>query len=277
MEVLSYRQEMLPDVVALFNRVTAPVPHCYEVSEAAFAGCFMSLDEGRKKHHSLERQDVLVASEKGKVIGLIHPALKDGQADEGIVRFFAYERGRRDAGQALLEAGRDRLHENGARQIQVFPQEFLYPCYHIECAYLSDRMDHVQALLAMNGYRRARGEIFFQWPGFRKRDLPPTDVKVAIEVERKDRGSVRPDVIVVPRLNGEVVGNCTCGSEAVRTGNPSGDEWFFCHLLWVKDELQGRGLGRHLLQMASEVSGTYFLHVRSKYLTPWGRCPRDMG
>lgn len=250
MEVLPYRSEMLPGVVALYNRATAPVPHCYRVREETFSGGFMNLSEGREDKHRLDKQEMLVAREKGEVAGFIHAAFTDGQASDGAIRFFAYERGRREAGQKLLDAGQAWLREGGATRIHVFPQELIYPFYHIECAYLSDRMDHVQALLGMNGYRRARGEVFLDWPGFEKRDPRPTEINVIIEIERKERGGARPDVVVVPRLNGQVVGNCTNGSESLRTGNAEGDEWFFTHLLWVNDELQGRGLGRHLLQIA---------------------------
>ena len=182
MEVLPYRSEMLSDVVALYNRATAPVPHCYGVSDATFERGFMNLSEGRQKEHRLGKQEVLVAREKGGVIGFIHLAFKDGQTDEGVIRFFAYERGKREAGQMLLDAGRAWLREHGATRIHVFPQELIYPFYHIECAYLSDRMDHVQALLGMNGYRRVRGEVFLDWAGFEKRDPLPTDVNVTIGI-----------------------------------------------------------------------------------------------
>ncbi len=252
MEILPYDPGMLSDVASLYNRATASVPHCYSVGEAAFGGSFMKLPEGRE-HCRLGAQEVQVARDAGTVVGFVHAAvvgIGDDPEDQGVIRFLWYERGKRKAGQALLEAAGNWFRRHGVVRAQAFPNECTYPFYHLDSAFLSDGLDHVQALLAVNGYRRTRGEVFLDWPGLEPRQPPPTEVNAVIEVERKERDGRRPDVRVVARLGGDVVGVCNGESAARRTGHPAADEWFFTHWLGVEDEYQGRGLGRHLLQRA---------------------------
>lgn len=253
MEILPYDPGMRSDVASLYNRATASVPHCYSVDEAAFGASFMKLAEGREKHCRLGAQEVHVAKDAGAVVGFVHAAVagfRDDQEDQGVIRFLWYERGKRKAGQALLEAAGDLFRRHGVARAQAFYPKCTYPFYYLESAFLSDRLDHVQALLAVNGYRRTKGEIFLDWPDLEPREPPSTEVNAAIDVERTERAGRRPDVKVVARLGGDIVGVCNNGSGALRTGHPAADEWFFTHWLGVEDEYQGRGLGRHLLQRA---------------------------
>ena len=97
-----------------------------------------------------------------------------------MIRFLWYRRGRRTVGQALLAAAEEHLRERGMAQAVAFQQDYRYRCYHFAHAYLSDHLDHVQALLAFNGYQRAAGEVFLDWPDYEL--VSPVSPEPAVEV-----------------------------------------------------------------------------------------------
>jgi len=266
-EILTYDPSMLGGLAAAYNRATSDVPHCYPVAEDTFGKGLRELSEDRKKDCSLGWQEVLVARDGSDVAGFVHPAIgrlgkdKDRVAsgsstevtrrgDVGMIRFLAYDRGRRATGQALLAAAEARLRERGARSVQVCPQEAVYPFYYAEPAFLSDRLDHVQALFAFSGYAKTRGEVFLDWPDFEPREPEPGAVRADIEVERREKPGRRADVFVRARVEGKEVGVCRSGSLAEASGAREADEWVFTHWLGVEREMQGKGLGRHLLARA---------------------------
>ncbi|MHC4201091.1 MAG: GNAT family N-acetyltransferase [Planctomycetota bacterium] len=253
MEIITYDPSMLEGLAAAYNRATSDLPHCYPVAEDTFEGGLRELSEDRKKDCSLGWQEVLVARDGNVVVGFVHPAigrLGEDKADVGMIRFLAYDRGRRATGQALLAAAEARLRERGARSVQVCPQEAIYPFYYAEPAFLSGRLDHVQALLAFSGYAKTRGEVFLDWPDFEPREPEPSAVGADIEVERREKPGRRPDIFVRARVAGKEVGVCHSGSLAQASGASEADEWVFTHWLGVERDVQGKGLGRRLLRRA---------------------------
>jgi ribosomal protein S18 acetylase RimI-like enzyme len=58
------------------------------------------------------------------------------------------------------------------------------------------------------------------------------------------------------------VGICQCVSCGGYTAAPEAQDWCFTKWLGISDELQGRGLGRHLLQRALlELRGAGYQHA----------------
>ena len=250
-EILTCDPSMLKGLAAAYNKATSDVPLCYPVAEDTFDRGLRELSEDRKKDCSIGWQEVLVARDGNDVVGFAHPAIgrlgEDKQA-VGMIRFLAYDRGRRATGQALLTAAEARLRERGARSVQICPQEAIYPFYYAEAAFLSDRLDHVQALSAFSGYAKTRGEVFLDWPGFEPREPEPSAARADITVERREKPGRRADVFVHARVEGKEIGVCRSGSLAEASGAREADEWVFTHWLGVDREMQGKGLGRQLLR-----------------------------
>ncbi len=171
------------------------------------------------------------------------------RATVGFIRFLAYDRGRRDAGQALLSAAEERLSEWGAGEIIAFNWNG-YPFYHQHGACLSEHMGHVDALLRANGYRMALGEVFLDWPDFVPlTPVPmPTGLDVELELEWKRGRTLRPGLVVKVLRGGKEVGACVCVSSAEWSRAPRAEDTLFVLVMYLEEELQGRRLGLHLLQ-----------------------------
>lgn len=171
------------------------------------------------------------------------------RATVGFLRFLAYDRGRRDAGQALLSAAEKRLSKWRAEEITAFNWDG-YSFYHQHAANLSEHMGHVDALLRANGYRIALGEVFLDWPDF----VPPTPVPMptGLDVELKlkwKRGRTLRPGLTIEVLRGEKeLGACVCMSSAEWSRAPGGEDALVVLVIYLEEELQGRHLGLHLLQ-----------------------------
>jgi len=173
---------------------------------------------------------------------------QDG-ATVGVLRFLAYDRGRRDIGRALLAEAEARLSEWGAREITAFNWDG-YPFYHQHAACLSEHMGHVDALLRANGYRIALGEVFLDWPDFVPPDPVPVPTGLGVELRLKwKRGrTLRPGLFVQVLRDKKEVGACVCVSSAEWSRAPGAEDALFVLLIYLEEELQGRHLGLHLLQ-----------------------------
>ena len=171
-----YLPDDLSRILDLYNSlVVGRVPHCWSVMSSSLdetlqAGLVTpsSLDEtletGEAEPRLLE-QAVLVADSGGD--GFVHvgrQATNKWQEDEiGVIRFLAYRRGERAVGDALLAAAESWMRERDLRRSVVMPQPWRYPFYAFPHAYLSDHLDHVQALLRFRGYAKIGGEVFLDW------------------------------------------------------------------------------------------------------------------
>jgi GNAT superfamily N-acetyltransferase len=168
-------------------------------------------------------------------------------ATKGFLRFLAYDRGRRDVGEALLSAAEQGLAEWGAQEAIAFNWDG-YPFYHQHGANLSEHMGHVDALLRANGYHIALGEVFLEWPDFD----PPTPVPAGLDVEvnlRWKRGrTLRPGLAVEVLRDGNELGACVCISSAEWSRAPGAEDTLCVLVIYLEEELQGHHLGLHLLQ-----------------------------
>ena len=169
MHVVPYHSGYLASVVGLYNQMTKGVPHCHpitpsDLAEAFNGGCGIESD-GRK----MRKEAILVAVED-EPIGFVHvgegitPEKLGIEGVQGNIRFLCYPRGRRDVGQLLLEHAEAWVRDAGLDSMLVYRQNYRYPFYHFAHAFISNHLEHVQALLLLNEYVTCGGEVFLDWP-----------------------------------------------------------------------------------------------------------------
>ncbi|MGD9496178.1 MAG: GNAT family N-acetyltransferase [Armatimonadota bacterium] len=250
MTVQRYDAAMAPALAASYNELVRGLPYCYPVSAQQLAAAAA----GEPSEERLHSDAVFAAMQSDAVRGIAHVAMERSDrlntGARGVIRFLWYERGHRAAGQALLQAAESHLRAQGARTVIAFHQDYRYPFYHIGHAYLSDRLEHVHALLGMNGYRRCAGEVYLRWPDYR----PPTPGEPPLPVEVRlewpaGRGEL-PGLVVHALRDGEQVGVCVNVSLGEFTAAPAAQRAFLTKWLGVEAPVQGIGLGRFLLATA---------------------------
>ena len=258
MEILPYTPDMVSSVTGFYNRLTVGVPHCYPVEEKEFAHAMRGVTHGVKDSEILDSEAAFAAMKRNSVLGFAHVGIGqtgDNRAvEEGIIRFLGYERGARQAGQAVLEKVEAYLIARNVSQIWAFSAGCVYPFYHFEDACLSNALDHVHALLGFNGYRRSEGTegwVCFDWKDYAVTPTPLT-VPVTLSVHWREGRGVRPNCDVVAHLDGERIGVCESVSGGKFSSHPDAQNWFYTAGIDVEDAFQGQGIGRYLLQRALE-------------------------
>ena len=215
----------------------------------------------------------------------------DSRPDEGRIAFFACQRGCRGAGQALLEAAEARLRELGMGRVVAFHQDSRCLFYHLQNAFLSDRLEHIHALFGMNGYARVAGEVFLNWPDYQPLDPGAVPAPVEISLQWRPREGMREGLALEARRDDEQVGACTIEPcSAPNKATESGDagecavaeayDWCFVTWLGVAESLRGQGVGRYLLQRGLfETQRAGYRHAAIstawKTIGPW-RCTVTM-
>lgn len=252
MRIADYHPDHLPELTDVYNTLTEPVPHCFPVEVEELSEVFCRSGRAGSGEGPCEAEMVYVAGDP-RILGFIHAAVgRVGEKDEsktiGVIRFLAYPRGRRDAGQALLERAEDWLRERGVRSVITFSGAFRYPFYGFLHSYISNHFEHIQALLLFNGYRVSEGEIFSDWLDFEP--SPPreeTGFKFELGVEKTPSRGPLPDIHLKARREGEQIGECILVSASAFTRRSDVDDWIFCKWLGVSDAFQGKKLGHYLL------------------------------
>ena len=254
MEILRYEPTMSPELASAYNSIIRGVPHCYPVRAEDFASVIARAVEGGSSQDRLHSEAAFVAREGTSVLGFIHVAIeraeKADEAEQGVIRFFWYERGHRTAGQALLEDAEEYVRKQDVAQITAFPQDYRYPFYHLPHAYLSDHLDQVHALLGFNGYRRVAGEVYLHWPDYESIAPTPADVSADISLQWHQGRGTRSGLTVQAHQGEKEIGVCECASGGECSHADEAQDWLFTTWIGVSEEMQGKGLGRHLLQRA---------------------------
>jgi GNAT superfamily N-acetyltransferase len=263
MDLTPYGHDLAPEVCRAYNRAVQGLPHCHPVDEAHFDAAIGNTDPTGKRGSALRDRLTLVARDGASVAGFVDVGIGElGGRETGIIRFLCYERGNRKAGQALLDAAQIHLRQRGATEVQAFPQEHRYPFYLLKAAYLSERMDHVLALLTFNGYERTRGEVFLDWPDCVVDAPPAFDMPLKITVDHPTGNGTRPGLTVRASLDGREAGVCKnvcCGEYSP---DPAAQDWLFTVGLGVDEEIQGRGLGKYLqLRALHEMRALGYRHA----------------
>ncbi|NPV45824.1 MAG: GNAT family N-acetyltransferase [Armatimonadetes bacterium] len=248
--VIGYERAHAAALAATYNDLVAGLPYCYPVTATDFAA---ALGEGAA-HQRLRANTGLVALEGDAVVGWAQAAVelpeRPAERERGILRALWYARGHRAAGQALLEAAQDHLRDQGVTAVMAFHQDYRHPFYHMGHAYLSDRLEHIHALLGMNGYQRCAGEVYLEWPNFAPGPPGPPPLPVDLVTEWTPGRGRLPGLTLRALQEGRQLGLCinqSCGEYSPAEAAQDG-----CLTKWlgVEAEAQGRGLGRWLLQTA---------------------------
>ena len=111
-------------------------------------------------------------------------------------------------------------------------------------------MDLVQALLTFNGYQPTSSEVFLDLPDYEPVVPAASDVGAEITLEWRQGRGARPGLLVHARRDGRQVGICVCVSCGEYASAAEAQDWMFTKWMGIEEEVQGRGLGRHLLQRA---------------------------
>ncbi len=253
MEIHQYTTDIQTPLTQFYNRQTINVPHCYPVKEEemAIALCGVTTGKSDAKEGGLDSETAYVAITDGEVQALIHVGVghigKNREEDIGVIRFFGYERGTRQAGQAVLEKAETYLKTYNVPKIFAFSLDCRYRFYHFEHACLSDALDHVQALLRLNGYSPDDNQVFLDWENYAVTPRP-SDLLVTLSVNWEHGRGQRPNCTVKAYQDDKEVGECNSVSGGEFSSHPDAQDWL--HTLWlgVENEFQGQGLGRYLLQ-----------------------------
>jgi len=252
MQIQPYESSMADEIAIAYNNVIRGVPHCYPIeAEELAAAVVPASGDGHERLHS---GSAIVARDGAAIRGFSHLAVerpaKEGETERGIIRFLWYERGYRREGQALLEASEECLRGCGMDEVVVCHQDYRYRFYHLCHAYLSDHLGHVQALLGINGYRRCGGEVYLDWSNYEPMEPQPLETAADLSVEWREGRGKRPNLCVQARQDGKDVGVCSSVSCGECSDAEEAQDWLITVWLGVEDEMQGQGLGRHLLRRA---------------------------
>lgn len=242
---------MAEEVTTLYNNAIAGIPHCYPVTVETFAKALESPRGERLDISPLRNKQVFVARESTRVVGFAVTGIgvprKPREQEQGVLQFFWYNPGCRSAGQQLLHAVHAYVEEKGLTRIQAYPQEYRFPVYHMKAAYLSSKMGHVEALLALNRYQRTRGEVFLDWRNFEVEvpENPFPEMRI-VEEDVPGHGQL-PGITVRGLSNGQEIGVCNCVSCGEYSIAPEAQDWVLVKWLGVKAKMQGKGIGKYLL------------------------------
>jgi GNAT superfamily N-acetyltransferase len=255
MNIVDYDGSHLAELTALYNDLTQSVPHCLPIEAEELAAAFGGECGIESYGDSLTTEVVFVAIDR-EAVGFVHVGeasveQEHGAAAQGVIRFLAYPRGRRDVGQALLDRAEKWLYQRQLAAVTIFPQTYRYPFYAFGHAYLSNHLDHVQSLLFFNGYHCSGGEIFLDW--LNMDPDPPrqvTDLRFDLDVEQKPSRGRLPHIALTARKDKQHIGECILVSASAFSRQETAEKWAFCMSLNIVDPFQGRGLGRYLLGRA---------------------------
>ncbi|MCP4639101.1 MAG: GNAT family N-acetyltransferase [bacterium] len=254
----------VPEIAAAYNRAVRRVPHCLPASDAAVATALFP----ESPNGPLRDQTVLAIRTGGRIAGFAHAVMdppdpkKPNEPPKGVIPFLWYERGKRAVGQRLIDAACEHVRGAGATTIDAFPQHHRYPFYHLRAAYLSERLDHVQALFQFNGFERIGGEVFLDWVDLVPPPQEACPVDADISVEFVPGGGVLPGVHVRARRGADLVAECVNVSCGEYTDAPAAQDWTFTTWLGVEDAAQGKGMGLYMLRRAlAEAHGVGYRHA----------------
>lgn len=249
-DVIVFRRAHAAALADIYNGLVDGLPYCYPASAADFA---TALGDGAA-HERLRDDVALVALAGSAAVGWTQAAVEPPEepqgASRGILRALWYARGHRAAGQALLEAAHGHFRAQGVATIMAFHQDYRHPFYHMGHAYLSDRLEHIHALLGMNGYHRCAGEVYLEWPEFAPEPPGPPPLPVELVTEWNPGRGHLPGLTLRAMQDDRQLGLCvnlSCGEYASAEAAQDG-----CLTKWlgVDAQAQGQGLGRWLLQTA---------------------------
>lgn len=253
MEVVGYEPDMAGEIAAFYNKQMQGVPFSGPVDPRQMEAYLLSAWENESSNKLLD-SDLLVMRSDGIIRGFASVGIEDTTEDDtqsrGAIGFLLYERGNRKSGQALISAAHSYIAERTDAPVRAFHQNHRFPAYYLPHAYCSDMLDHVQALLQINGYRKNSGEVYLSWGDFDPPGPRSCSIGVDIHVLWETESGDLPKLILHAVSDGKKIGECTHEIIAEKAGHPRKSA--FCTWLGIHDNFQGRNLGTNLLGRALE-------------------------
>ncbi len=246
------------ELVHVYNKQFADVPHCYNVSPGEFENGLRCRKDADEPYENLRSEKIIVAEQNGQIAGFVDVAVvsdieEEGQKEhQGLIRLLTYQRGRRSVGQALLEESEKYLSGLGEDEIKAFRvsyrNDYCYRFYHLGFGLISDRASHICALFRVNGYEVVGGEIFMDQPNYSldKPISPGDQVEIVVE-QHHGRGDL-PGLTVLAMRGGSEIGVCESVSAGKYCQAGEAQDWIFIKWLGVEEEEQAKGWGRYLLR-----------------------------
>jgi ribosomal protein S18 acetylase RimI-like enzyme len=238
----------------MYNQIIHGLPHSYPATSEEFSAALFAAASGAPGDERLHSENAHVTWEDGTPLGFIHTAIerprREGSDPRGIIRFACYRRRHRAAGQALLTTAEDSFLEHGIATVLAFHQFYVYDFYHLPSVYLSDRLEHIHALMGFNGYKRVAGEVYLNWRNFTPYEPPQAGVDANVTLTWRKGTGERPDLVLTAQQGNERVGECACKSLGHPSRPEENEDWLFTDWIGVSETVRGRGLGRHLLRRA---------------------------
>lgn len=251
MEILQYTPGLLTPTTQFYNRLITDVPHCYPVKEEELAEALSSAICQTDNDDALEAETAFVAMQNGVIQAFIHVGFfqeeneNNEKVNNGVIRFFGYERSARHAGQTVLERVETYLKTFNVTRITAF-SSYLYHFYSLEYANLSNALDHVHALLGFNGYHPQQHWVILDWENYDVTLIsPPTPITISVEW-KEGRGKLS-NCNVTAHRDSEKVGECESVSGGEFSSHADAQDWVYTEWLGIEDDFQGKGLGKYLL------------------------------
>ena len=255
MEILDYQNEMLEDVVSIYNKAMKDVPNCWPVSETEFSGAVAAVTGGHSDGGPIVNNQFLsVATVAGKIVGFLHGGVDRGKSEKapprGAICHLNYDRGFRAAGQMLLEKTEQLFAKESLSDVCAFNADYRYRFYCFPHSYLSDHLDHVNALLQFNNYRTTGGEVFLNGLDYTTTELPNVDLEYELTVSWPQGIGRKSGCIVKAFCDNTEIGQCQikCGGDFSK--HEEAQDYGFVDWLGVEEDFQRCGLGKLLLSKA---------------------------
>ncbi len=275
MKIIPLAIDQASALTDFYNAQFSDLPYCYPVTPDEFAtGVLWHEERDGEPYADLSDESFLVAEDDdGGVAGFVHVAIcRKGEEDHriglhpiedllkdriGLIRFFHYRAGARQAGQALLEAAEAHLCGFGIDQIRAFSY-FGYRFYRFCHAFQSDRMGHVGALLSMNDYRITRGIILLDLPDFTVPDPVLPDAEVTTRFDVKPGRGTLPNMEFQLFRGDHCIGQGFAQSLGDFCRSPAAQDTFYIPWFFIEgspvggrvsEGEQGKGFGRYMMEI----------------------------
>lgn len=245
------------ELVHVYNKQVAQIPHCYSVSPEEFRKGLLYQKDADKPYENLRSEKIIVGKQNNRIVGFADVAavanIKEGDQEEhqGLIRFLTYQPGCRPVGQALLEESERYLSGLGEHRIKAyrvtFHQDYCYRFYHLGFGLVSDQISHIYALFRMNGYEICGGEIFMDQPNYSVDEPVSPDDQVEVTVEQHPGRGKLPGLIIKALRAGKEIGVCESVSAGKYCQASEAQDWVFIKWVGVEEEEQAKGWGRYVL------------------------------
>lgn len=254
MEIIKYSPDLIKALTKFYNQHIEGLPNCLPIKEGELAKVLWKLNGAKdNSEQALDAEDMFIAMHDGEIIAFIHAGVRKLDNDDkdiiGYIKFLGYKRGERLAGQAVLDAAEEYLNTFDIKSIVAFSSdiEARYRFHQYEYNSLSNYLDHIQSLLAYNGYKSGNGWASLNWENFNANPVLP-DQSVKLTVCWKDGKGERANCTVNAQKGKEDVGACECVSAGEFSQHPKAQDWIYTGWLGVEEEFRGQGFGKYLLQ-----------------------------